>query len=48
LIDRWELWKPSIDAMEGTGGYPMFESLVAKVKTAITSAGSDADLSYSG
>ena len=48
LIDRWELWKPSIDAMEGTGGYPMFESLVAKVKTAITSARSDADLSYSG
>jgi hypothetical protein len=47
LIDRWELWKPSIDAMEGTGGYPMFESLVAKVKIAITSAGSDADLSYS-
>ena len=25
LIDRWEMWKPSIDAMRGTGGYPMFE-----------------------
>ena len=47
LIDRWELWKPSIDAMEGTGGYPMFESLVAKVKISITAAGRDADLSYS-
>jgi hypothetical protein len=48
LIERWELWRPSIDAMQGTGGYPMFESLVAKMKIAITSAGSDADLSYSG
>jgi hypothetical protein len=47
LIDRWELWKPSIDAMEGTGGYPMFESLVANVKIGITSAGSDADMSHS-
>ncbi len=30
LIDRWVMWKPSIDAMRGTGGYPMFEALVAK------------------
>ncbi len=49
LIDRWELWKPSIDAMQGTGGYPMFESLVSKMKIAITPAESDdTDLSYSG
>ncbi len=39
LIDRWEMWKPSIDAMRGTGGYPMFESLVAKMKAASGSVG---------
>ena len=38
LIDRWEMWKPSIDAMSGTGGYPMFESLVEKMKSALGSA----------
>jgi hypothetical protein len=38
LIDRWELWKPSIDAMSGTGGYPMFGSLVEKMKIALGSA----------
>jgi hypothetical protein len=35
LIDRWELWKPSIGAMGGTAGYPMFEALVAKMKIAL-------------
>lgn len=35
LIDRWEMWKPSIDAMQGTDGYPMFGKLVAKMKTAL-------------
>ena len=30
--------KPSIDAMKGTGGYPIFEALVAKMKIAIASA----------
>jgi hypothetical protein len=44
LIDRWEMWKPSIKAMEGTGGYPMFEALVAKMKTALASAGSAAQM----
>ena len=38
LIDRWEMWKPSIDAMGDTGGYPMFESLVAKMRIALASA----------
>jgi hypothetical protein len=37
LIDRWEMWKPSIDAMSGTGGYPMFESLVEKMRGALGS-----------
>ena len=48
LIDRWEMWQPSIDAMKGAGGYPMFEALVAKMKTAISSAASETDPSYSG
>ena len=39
LIDRWEMWKPSIDAMRGTGGYPMFEALVAKMKAVPGSVG---------
>lgn len=38
LIDRWEMWKPSLDAMGDAGGYPMFESLVAKMRTALASA----------
>jgi hypothetical protein len=35
LIDRWEMWKPSIDAMQGAGGYPMFRELVAKMRIAL-------------
>jgi hypothetical protein len=33
LIDRWEMWKPSIDAMPGD--YPMFRTLVAKMRTTL-------------
>ncbi len=33
LIDRWEMWKPSIDAMPGD--YPMFRALVAKMRTTL-------------
>ena len=32
LIERWEMWKPSIDAL-GENVYPMFEALVAKMRT---------------
>jgi hypothetical protein len=35
LIDRWELWRPSIDALGGTAAYPMFERLVAKMRAAV-------------
>ncbi len=36
LIARWEMWKPSIDAMqEAGGGYPMFGELVAKMRIAL-------------
>jgi hypothetical protein len=37
LIDRWEMWQPSIDAMGGTGGYPMFKALVEKMKRSLAS-----------
>jgi hypothetical protein len=34
LIDRWEMWKPSVDAM-GPHVYPMFEALVQRMRTAL-------------
>ena len=33
LIDRWEMWQPSIDALGGSAAYPMFERLVTKMRT---------------
>jgi hypothetical protein len=35
LIDRWELWQPSIDAMGGRAAYPMFDRLVTKMRAAL-------------
>ena len=35
LIDRWEMWQPSIDAMGGSAAYPMFERLVTKMRTEV-------------
>ncbi|HMF84363.1 MAG TPA: hypothetical protein VKI01_13915 [Acidimicrobiia bacterium] len=32
LIERWEMWKPSVDAL-GEDVYPMFAGLVAKMRT---------------
>ncbi len=34
LIDRWEMWQPSIAAM-GEGTYPMFEALVDRMRVAV-------------
>ena len=34
LVDRWEMWKPSIEAM-GDNVYPMFEALVVKMRAAL-------------
>jgi hypothetical protein len=34
LIDRWEMWKPSIDAM-GENAYPMFGALVRRMRAAL-------------
>jgi hypothetical protein len=38
LIDRWELWRPSIDALGGPSVYPMFERLVRKMERATAAA----------
>jgi hypothetical protein len=35
LIDRWEMWQPSIEAIGGTAAYPMFDRLVAKMRAAV-------------
>ena len=35
LIDRWEMWQPSIDALGGSDTYPMFERLVIKMRAAV-------------
>lgn len=40
LIDRWEMWQPSIEAMPGENTYPLFRALVDKMRIAL-STGSD-------
>jgi hypothetical protein len=32
LIERWELWRPALHEAHGPGVYPMFESLVEKLR----------------
>ncbi len=32
LIQRWEMWQPAIQLAHGPGVYPMFESLVRKLR----------------
>src|SRR5262245_50807825 len=34
LVERWELWKPSLE-MLGTNAYPMFEALVTKMRRSL-------------
>jgi hypothetical protein len=34
LIERWEMWQPSIEAIGGSAAYPMFERLVRKMRAA--------------
>ena len=34
LIERWEMWQPSINAMGPSAAYPMFERLVTKMRAA--------------
>lgn len=35
LLDRYDLWRPSIDAIGGTAVYPNFTKLAAKVRAAL-------------
>ncbi len=35
LIDRWEMWEPSLRAVHGVGVYPMFAALVSKMRLAL-------------
>jgi hypothetical protein len=39
LVDRWELWKPALDAALGVGVYPMFERLASKMHGALGADG---------
>ena len=34
LVDRWELWAPSIEAIGGVDVYPMFTRLAEKMRAA--------------
>jgi hypothetical protein len=34
LVDRWNLWQPSIDALGGSTVYPMFTQLARKMERA--------------
>jgi hypothetical protein len=35
LVDRWEMWQPSINAIGGRAAYPMFEKLATKMRAAV-------------
>jgi hypothetical protein len=35
LIDRWEMWQPTIEAIGGRDAYPMFDRLVTKMRAAL-------------
>jgi hypothetical protein len=39
LVDRWQLWAPSIDAIGGADVYPMFTRLAAKMRAALEGGG---------
>jgi hypothetical protein len=35
LVDRWEMWRPSIDALGGESVYPLFAELVQRMRIAL-------------
>ena len=35
LIERWEMWQPSIEAIGGRSTYPMFDRLVTKMRATL-------------
>jgi len=43
LIERWEMWKPALDAAHGPGVYPLFDGLVAKLRRSLDRPASAAD-----
>lgn len=44
LIERWEMWRPAIHEAHGPGAYPLFESLVAKLRCALDGSTGAADV----
>lgn len=42
LIDRWEMWLPTIEAIGGTDVYPMFARLVTQMRARRPGSGSGA------
>ena len=41
LIDRWEMWEPTIEAIGGKDVYPMFDRLVNKMRAAQPDSAAD-------
>jgi len=39
LVERWNLWRPAIEAAFGSGAYPMFERLATKMGRALAQPG---------
>lgn len=42
LIERWEMWRPAIHEVHGPGVYPLFESLVEKLRRELDRPGAGA------
>jgi hypothetical protein len=38
LIERWEMWQPSMTVIGGRSTYPMFDRLVTKMREAVSSS----------
>jgi hypothetical protein len=38
LVDRYELWRPTIDSMGGAAAYPLFDQLARKMHSALAAA----------
>jgi hypothetical protein len=41
LIERWEMWRPAVEAAHGPGVYPMFAGLADKVRRGLDEPGGD-------
>jgi len=35
LVERWEMWRPAVEAAHGEHAYPMFEALAAMTRAAL-------------